>query len=158
MRYELAIAFRGLLWVVSWLTAVEYPVHAAARRSQVDCGCDAVGDYESPMVASIAWNATVSPGGTYRARVESGVGDNILLTVVGADEAPLFSETYPASLNWGFGPDEDRLALHFRGVGGKHEARRHDLGSDDPEEAIWEWSAAVAGSRSVFSPHGRYFL
>jgi len=129
---------------------------AQTPRPGIECGCDAVGQYKPPEVYDIQWNRTSSPNNVYQVSVD-GFQDKITLTIASDGKAVLSLPGLPLSTNWGFSPDDDRLVVHFRGIGEEHHCHLYDLesGGSDPR---WTNIMTVGDSRTIFSPHGCYVV
>ncbi|MBE7503131.1 MAG: fibronectin type III domain-containing protein [Verrucomicrobiales bacterium] len=131
---------------------------AEIPRPGIDCGCDRTGSYVPPALGSIAWNALISPRGTYT--VEPFQGSHGLVVRQQGNEVLAFGPT-ASTIGWGFGADERGLVIHSTLGGGpgtpaQHTAWLYDL--ENPARSPWQAQNLVSEAISVFSPRGRYLL
>ncbi|HEY6807719.1 MAG TPA: PKD domain-containing protein, partial [Gemmatimonadales bacterium] len=99
----------------------------------------------------------VSPGGKYSVSAVPGSLQAAAITVIrNADDAVLLNHLEAA--DWGFSPDDDRLAVAVKSVGGAPAiATLYDL-TTVPATKLHESTPSAAGSAISFSPHGAWFL
>lgn len=158
----LALARRGRL--ASVLAAAVALARSAAAQTPakfVDCNCLVVGPYVLPTPAVPALPASgltgVSPGGKFSVSAVPGSLQAAAITVTrNADDAVLLNHLEAA--DWGFSPDDDRLVVAVKPVGGAPAiATLYDL-TTVPATKLHESTPSNAGSAISFSPHGAWFL
>ncbi|HET7787951.1 MAG TPA: PKD domain-containing protein [Myxococcales bacterium] len=127
----------------------------------MDCNCLIVGQYVLPTPAVPALPANgptgVSPGGKYSVTAVPGSLQAAAITVIrNADDAVLLNHLEAA--DWGFSPDDDRLAVAVKSIGGAPAiVTLYDL-TTVPATKLHESTPSAAGSAISFSPHGAWYL
>lgn len=149
------------------------PAFAADKRSEIECDCDATGNYSvpnsitAPALGDVLLDATgSSPNGTYTYTVEGvslapSPGMNVYLTVKQGKTIKADISVTVTQAAWGFSPDDHRFVVHGINSNAQYFILLYDLKAEGKDNVILDPSPALFtdyGNLTLgFSPTGRYF-